>query len=168
MRRIERTLAKADQFVKPYVKSLQLVHWHDFPVLKRLLNLVEKVIPERILRWTQLHAEDAKGDGSVTAIAAARSHTLRAAPPAAQASPSKDQDTKKVVVPGLRLDKLVNKDDASQDMNEFEKAGAETLRVMGDLWKSVVGHDATGKTHDDVPRGDDISPATPRRGMIVA
>ena len=156
--RIKSALVKADEVVKPYLKSLHLVTWRDAPVIRQLLAVAHNLLPASVS--SKLFGHNADETEKMTANT--RKQALRScaptptpatplcirseSPPIASkplhVSPGKETQSSVVVstsIPELKLDKLVAAQKHSQTAgpSEMEKAGADMARSMGDLFKTM-------------------------------
>jgi len=154
--RIKSALVKADEVVKPYLKSLHLVTWRDAPVIRQLLAVAHNFLPASVS--SKLFGHNADETEKMTANT--RKQALRSCAPTPTTplcirsepspiaskpllvSPGKETQSSVVVstaIPELKLDKLVAAQKHSQTAgpSEMEKAGADMARSMGDLFKTM-------------------------------
>lgn len=168
-------MQKADGAVKPYVKSISGVTLRDVPVFKRLLAIVQRVVPARVLGLLRLQRKGADTtEGKVVPVQVApKRQTVRSAPPptptrlgaatpqALGATPPKALPNPPAAAPAAGATKPPREEAGIAMPLEIEKAGQEVINTVGDFFKNMGG------SMDNLLAGEkDKEPK--RRGMIIA
>lgn len=157
--RLANAMEKADNVVKPYVKSLSGVTLSDIPVFKRLLAIVQRVAPTRILGLLKLQKRGETTEGKAVPVQVTpKRQAVRSAPPPTRlgATPPKALPKPPGALETPRAEAGI------AVPSEIEKAGQEVMNTVGDFFKNVGG------SMDNLLVGEKQPPAPKQRGVIIA
>lgn len=157
--RIAKAIEKADGAVKPYVKSVKGVTLRDAPVFKRILAIVQRVVPARLLSLLKIQPKGGEAiEGKAVPVQVSpKRQVVRSAPPPNHLS----------ATPPKALPKPPGSAPKSTDAGvvvppEIEKAGQDVINSVGDFFKNVGG------SMDNLLVGEKKPAAPKQRGIIIA
>jgi hypothetical protein len=167
-------MQKADGAVKPYVKSISGVTLRDVPVFKRLLAIVQRVVPARVLGLLRLQRKGADTEGKAVPVQVApKRQTVRSAPPptptrlgaapprALGTTPPKALPNPPAAAAAAGAPEPLREEAGIAMPLEIEKAGQEVINTVGDFFKNMGG------SVDNLLAGEKEKEPK-RRGIIIA